>query len=108
MQNLQLRVSGVLSVLLATFAGFGGAMCGTSIIYEFFKRRGSRHSWSNQPHGTSDIEQPQESTEPANVLQDEPNQQGSLIEAVQAQQPTEPGHAPQHELQISQTRQSGQ
>ncbi|KAL4576575.1 hypothetical protein LXL04_012671 [Taraxacum kok-saghyz] len=45
----KLNVTGVLSVLLATFAGFGGAMCGTSIIYELSKRRGRWHDWSNQP-----------------------------------------------------------
>ncbi|MFS8014799.1 putative squalene synthase [Helianthus anomalus] len=31
----KLNVTGVLSVLLATFAGFSGAMCVTSIIYKF-------------------------------------------------------------------------
>ncbi|GER28701.1 RING/U-box superfamily protein [Striga asiatica] len=32
-----LHVQAVLSVLLATFAGFGGVMCGTSIIFEILK-----------------------------------------------------------------------
>ncbi|KAL2487460.1 RING/U-box superfamily protein [Abeliophyllum distichum] len=32
-----LHVQAVLSVLLATFAGFGGAMCGTSIVFRVFE-----------------------------------------------------------------------
>ncbi|EYU34440.1 hypothetical protein ABFS82_10G098000 [Erythranthe guttata] len=41
-----LHVQAVLSVLLATFAGFGGAMCGTSIIYEILKWRRTLNAWS--------------------------------------------------------------
>ncbi|XP_051131416.1 uncharacterized protein LOC127251663 isoform X2 [Andrographis paniculata] len=37
-----LHVQAVLSVLLATFAGFGGAMCGTSIFFEILKFRRAR------------------------------------------------------------------
>ncbi|KAI3809374.1 hypothetical protein L1987_25346 [Smallanthus sonchifolius] len=106
----KLKVVGLLSVLLATFAGFGGAMCFTSIIYEFLKWRRRWHNWSNQHHGTPEIEPPQESTEPVHAPQGEPRQQGSSIEAVQPQQPTDTAHTPQHEsdLQESQTRESGQ
>nr|XP_043631315.1 uncharacterized protein LOC122602783 isoform X2 [Erigeron canadensis] len=106
----KLHVAGVLSVLLATFAGFGGAMCGTSIIYELLKWRGRWHSWSNHPHETPDIEQPQGSSESAHVSQDEPHQQGGSIEAIQPQQPTETGHTPQNgsDLQISQSQEPGQ
>ncbi|MFS7908239.1 putative Zinc finger, RING-CH-type, Zinc finger, RING/FYVE/PHD-type [Helianthus anomalus] len=48
----KLNVTGVLSVLLATFAGFSGAMCVTSIIYEFLKLRERWNNRPNQPHGT--------------------------------------------------------
>lgn len=43
----------VLSVLLATLAGFGGAMCGTSIIFELLKLR---VGWtqSTQPRNSED------------------------------------------------------
>ncbi|XP_076899752.1 uncharacterized protein LOC143553705 [Bidens hawaiensis] len=74
----KLKVTGLLSVLLATFAGFGGAMCFTSIIYEFLKWRRRWHNWSNQR---------QESTEPAQAPQDEP-QEGGSAETVQPHQPT--------------------
>lgn len=110
MQTLQLHVTGVLSVLLATLAGFGGAMCGTSIIYEFLKWRGRWHNWSDQPHGTVEIEQPQGSTEPTHVQEDEPHHQGGSVEATQPQQPTETGHTPpvESDLQRSQTVELGQ
>ncbi|XP_011094675.1 uncharacterized protein LOC105174317 isoform X2 [Sesamum indicum] len=42
-----LHVQAVLSVLLATFAGFGGAMCGTSILFEILKWRRTWNAWSN-------------------------------------------------------------
>ncbi|XP_047959796.1 uncharacterized protein LOC125205042 isoform X1 [Salvia hispanica] len=41
-----LHVQAVLSVLLATFVGFGGAMCGTSILIEILKWRRMRSNWS--------------------------------------------------------------
>ncbi|KAJ9540233.1 hypothetical protein OSB04_026739 [Centaurea solstitialis] len=106
----KLHVQGVLSVLLATFAGFGGAMCATSIIYEILKWRRRWHDWSNQPPGTTETTQPQESSEPAHVPQDQLNQQGGSMEALQLQQPTETGHAPPHEpdLQRGQAGDSSQ
>ncbi|XP_057779114.1 uncharacterized protein LOC130997716 [Salvia miltiorrhiza] len=45
-----LHVQAVLSVLLATFAGFGGAMCGTSILFEILKWR---RTWSASQHETN-------------------------------------------------------
>ncbi|CAI9273309.1 unnamed protein product [Lactuca saligna] len=78
----KLNVTGVLSVLLATFAGFGGAMCGTSIIYEFLKWRGRWHDWSNQPPPP-----------------EEPPQQGGSPETTQPEQPTvsgQTGESSQH------------
>ncbi|KAI3748398.1 hypothetical protein L6452_11435 [Arctium lappa] len=107
----KLHVQGVLSVLLATFAGFGGAMCATSIIYEFTKWRRRWHDWSNQPPGTVETAQPQESSEPAHVPEDQLHQQGGSTEALQPQQPTETGGiTPSHEpdLQRGQTGDSGQ
>lgn len=44
----------VLAVLLATFAGFGGAMCGTSIIFEIIKWR---RIWSSWPTSQRDSTQ---------------------------------------------------
>ncbi|PWA51944.1 zinc finger, RING-CH-type, Zinc finger, RING/FYVE/PHD-type [Artemisia annua] len=101
----KLHVTGILSVLLATFAGFGGAMCGTSIIYEFLKWRESYRS--NQLRETPDIERPQESLEPSHAQ--EPQQQGGLVEAIHPQS-AETGHSPQNEsdLQSSQPGASGQ
>ncbi|KAI7748523.1 hypothetical protein M8C21_020738 [Ambrosia artemisiifolia] len=106
----KLKVTGLLSVLLATFAGFGGAMCFTSIIYEFLKWRRRWRDWSNQHIGTLESEPPQGSTEPAHAPQDESRQQGSSTDAVQPQQPTDTAHTPQYEsdLQGSETRESGQ
>ncbi|MFS7983831.1 putative Zinc finger, RING-CH-type, Zinc finger, RING/FYVE/PHD-type [Helianthus anomalus] len=56
----KLNVTWVLSVLLATFAGFSDAMCVTSIIYEFLKLRERWNNRPNQPHGTLEMEPPQE------------------------------------------------
>ncbi|KAI3799502.1 hypothetical protein L1987_34801 [Smallanthus sonchifolius] len=89
----KLNVTGVLSVLLATFAGFGGAMCFTSIIYEFLKLRERWNNRPNQPGGTPETELNQESSEPAHVPQDEP-QQGGSIEVDQPHQPTDTSHRP--------------
>ncbi|XP_073277082.1 uncharacterized protein [Primulina huaijiensis] len=47
LEQLLLGVQAVLSVLLATVAGFGGAMCGTSILFEILKRRRNRNSLLN-------------------------------------------------------------
>lgn len=47
----------VLSVLLATFAGFGGAMCGTSIIFELLKLRAT-WSQATQPRNAEEVTRP--------------------------------------------------
>ncbi|CAA2953284.1 Ubiquitin-- ligase [Olea europaea subsp. europaea] len=60
-----LHVQGVLSVLLATFAGFGGAMCGTSIIFEFVKWRW----WNAQPHQQRDSTQLNQSSDSIHMPQ---------------------------------------
>ncbi|XP_071734753.1 uncharacterized protein [Rutidosis leptorrhynchoides] len=106
----KLNVAGVLSVLLATFAGFGGAMCGTSIIYEILKWRGRWHNRSDQPQGPTEIEQPQGSSELAHVQQDEPHHQDGSTDATRTQHLAETGHTPSLEpdLQRSQTVEPGQ
>ncbi|KAM0002493.1 putative Zinc finger, RING-CH-type, Zinc finger, RING/FYVE/PHD-type [Helianthus debilis subsp. tardiflorus] len=106
---LVLNVPGVLSVLLATFAGFSGAMCVTSIIYEFLKLRERWNNRPNQPHGTPEMEPPQEQSEPAHAPQDDGQQLGGSIQAVQPHQPTDTSHRPQSEsdMQGSQTQESG-
>lgn len=73
----KLHVQAVLSVLLATFAGFGGAMCGTSIFYELLKWRSGWQAWSNQEHGSQDVTQPQQSMETALTSQTDSHQQES-------------------------------
>ncbi|CAH9078178.1 unnamed protein product [Cuscuta epithymum] len=44
-----LHIQAVLSVLLASFAGFGGVMCGTSILYELTKWMRLQFSSDQQP-----------------------------------------------------------
>lgn len=69
---LQLNVQAVLSVLLATFAGFGGAMCGTSILFEILKWRRNRNSLSNSQRDSAPQNQ---SSEAGDVAQMETQQQ---------------------------------
>ncbi|OIT01322.1 PREDICTED: uncharacterized protein LOC109229612 isoform X1 [Nicotiana attenuata] len=47
-----LRVQAVLSILLATFVGFGGTMCGTSILLELLKLRRRWNSQRESQEGT--------------------------------------------------------
>lgn len=56
--GLQIRMQAVLSVLLATFTGFGVTMCGNSIIIEALRWRERWLSWSNQQHGTLAVTHP--------------------------------------------------
>ncbi|PSR92847.1 E3 ubiquitin ligase SUD1 [Actinidia chinensis var. chinensis] len=71
-----LHMQAVLSVLLATLAGFGGAMGGTSLILEFCKLRGRWNTWLNQRQSSQ--------TETAQVPQTNPHPEtetvGSRIE----------------------------
>uniref|UniRef100_A0A5B7BCR3 RING-CH-type domain-containing protein n=1 Tax=Davidia involucrata TaxID=16924 RepID=A0A5B7BCR3_DAVIN len=53
-----LHVQAVLSVLLATLAGFGGAMIFSSIFPEFLRWRQSWHSSSNQQPVSQEVTQP--------------------------------------------------
>lgn len=58
----------VLSVLLATFAGFGGVMCGTSVLLELLKWRSSWNYWSNEQHDSQGV-QPNQSSEVSSTPQ---------------------------------------
>lgn len=57
-----LRVQVVLSIFLATFAGFGGAMCGASILIEVLKLRRRWLLWRNQQHDSDEASQVQQSS----------------------------------------------
>ncbi|GMY10348.1 hypothetical protein FCV25MIE_05587 [Fagus crenata] len=48
----------VLSILLATFAGFGVAMCGSSILVEFFRWRRRWQAQSQQHHASQMMNRP--------------------------------------------------
>ncbi|KZV51753.1 hypothetical protein F511_11441 [Dorcoceras hygrometricum] len=68
-----LHVQAVLSVLLATFAGFGGAMCGTSILLEILKWR---RSWNSSSSSQRDSAPPQnQSLEGGDMAQMDTQQQ---------------------------------
>lgn len=56
-----LRVQVVLSIFLATFAGFGGAMCGASILIEVLKLQRRWLLWRNQQHDSDEARQVQQS-----------------------------------------------
>ncbi|KAF1002001.1 uncharacterized protein LOC141702686 isoform X1 [Apium graveolens] len=57
-----LGVQVVLSIFLATFAGFGGAMCGASILIEVLKLRRRWLLWRNQQHDSDEAGQVQQSS----------------------------------------------
>ncbi|MFQ6627331.1 hypothetical protein Gotur_005299 [Gossypium turneri] len=49
------KVQAVLSILLATFSGFGVAMSGSSIIVEIMRWRRRWQAWSDQQHHNSQV-----------------------------------------------------
>ncbi|KAK6943784.1 Zinc finger, RING-CH-type [Dillenia turbinata] len=53
-----LHVQGVLSIFLATFAGFGVAMTGNAIRAELWRWRRRHHALSSQQHDSEEIVQP--------------------------------------------------
>lgn len=55
--DLQFHVQAVLSVLLATFAGFGVTMCGNSFVVEFLKWRRRWLAGSDQQHSSQEVTQ---------------------------------------------------
>ena len=58
----QLHVQAVLSMLLATFTGFGTVMCGTSVLIEFLKWRRRWLAQLNQQHGSQEVVPPDQSS----------------------------------------------
>ncbi|PQQ21079.1 uncharacterized protein Pyn_20990 [Prunus yedoensis var. nudiflora] len=60
-----LHMHAVLSVLLATFMGFGVTMCGNSIIVEAFRWRERWLFQSNRQRGSQEVTQPNQSPENA-------------------------------------------
>lgn len=71
--DLQVHIQSVLSVLIATLAGFGVTMCGQSVLVEFCNWRKRSLSQSNQQHGSQEVAQPDESTETADQSQTVPH-----------------------------------
>ncbi|KAF8397680.1 hypothetical protein HHK36_016601 [Tetracentron sinense] len=64
-RDIQLHVQAVLSILLATFAGFGVAMSGNSIIVEFLRSRRMWRAWLDQRRRSQEMTQPDRSPESA-------------------------------------------
>ena len=60
--DVQLRVQVVLSIFLATFAGFGGAMCGASFIIEVLKLHRRWVLLRNQQHDSDEAREVQQSS----------------------------------------------
>jgi len=52
--DLQVHIQSVVSVLIATLAGFGVTMCGLSVLVEFWNWRKRLLSQSNQQHGSQE------------------------------------------------------
>lgn len=70
-----LHMQPVLSVLLATFTGFGSTMCGTSVLQEFHRRRGRQLAEENQPRASQNALQSGQPSSIAEETQTNPNQQ---------------------------------
>lgn len=68
----------ILSVLLAAFAGFGGAMCGNCILLEFLKLR-RWLAWSNQQRDSHEARQEQQPSESVHAPQSNRHQQETGI-----------------------------
>ncbi|KAF2289948.1 hypothetical protein GH714_039271 [Hevea brasiliensis] len=69
-----LHMQGVLSVLLATFTGFGITMCGSSVIGEICRWR-TRRAQANQQHGSQGETQPHQPPTAAHQTVTNPNPQ---------------------------------
>lgn len=68
-----LHMQGVLSVLLATFTGFGVTMCGNSILVEVLKWKRRWHARRNQRRDSQEVTEPDQ--QPANPEQMQTNPQ---------------------------------
>lgn len=86
---LQLHVQSVLSVMLATFSGFGVTMIGTSILNELLSWRRRRLAWLAQRHNSRDAAaEPNHDPTPTNeVYVQQPQNQESRGGAAEARQP---------------------
>ncbi|OMO73524.1 Zinc finger, RING-CH-type [Corchorus olitorius] len=62
-----LHIQAVLSVLLSAFVGFGGTMCGTSVLYEVSRGWRRRRAESNQQVSSQEVAQ--QDQQPANAQQ---------------------------------------
>lgn len=70
--NLQLRVEAVLSVVVATVAGFGGTMVGTCVLVGLFKGMGRRQPRSNRHQGSQEVQQLHQLPETAHTPETDP------------------------------------
>lgn len=66
-------MQGVLSVLLATFTGFGITMCGNSIMVEISKRRRERAQANPQPASVEAAQMDQLPATPQQTQTNNPN-----------------------------------
>ncbi|GMN39123.1 hypothetical protein TIFTF001_008356 [Ficus carica] len=73
LEQLLLHMQGVLSVLLATFTGFGVTMCGNSILVEVLKWKRRWHARRNQRRDSQEVTEPDQ--QPANPEQMQTNPQ---------------------------------
>ncbi|KAI8560233.1 hypothetical protein RHMOL_Rhmol04G0239900 [Rhododendron molle] len=67
-----LRVEAVLSVVVATVAGFGGTMVGTCVLLGLFKAMGRRQPRSNQHQGSQEVPQLHQLSETAHTPETDP------------------------------------
>ncbi|KAL3536281.1 hypothetical protein ACH5RR_004742 [Cinchona calisaya] len=67
-----LHVQAVLAVLLATFAGFGGAMCGTSILFQFLNWRSRWNARSTQERTSEEVSNPNQFSDGTHAQQTDP------------------------------------
>ncbi|XP_062167676.1 uncharacterized protein LOC133873897 isoform X2 [Alnus glutinosa] len=89
------HIQSVVSVLIATLAGFGVTMCGLSVLVEFWNWRKRLLSQSNQQHGSQEeVAQPDQSTETADQSQTDPHRHVSETgdELIAEQSLTDPRH----------------
>ncbi|KAL7265102.1 hypothetical protein ACSBR1_002955 [Camellia fascicularis] len=76
-----LHVQPALSVLLATLAGFGGAMSGTAILLETSKLRRRWQAWLNQQPSSQEVTQPHQSPETAYIPQTNPPTETETVDS---------------------------
>ena len=75
---LQVHVQAVLSILLATFAGFGVVMSGSSILVEYFRWRRRVQALSEQRHGPQLMPQAGQNPRTSNVQRPGPGSGSGL------------------------------